>query len=354
MKKLVLKLLLLLPIAGFVVGLNYYVDPAHRFNADEYARGIGYALAEGYNVADAGNHDDRLVQRYFAEKSTLRPDILVLGSSRSMYIRAEFFPGHTLFNSFVAPGTVEDYVAIYQLYRQREKIPKWVIIGIDPWLLDDNHHFNKLRHWEAIKAEYWALASSWGTTPVEVASHLGEALQRKAATLFSISYFQEAFKYFVQNKRNQFYRTTSVPQLHAVRFSDGSALLDLNGRNMLAFAVKAKAQNQVKNQKPFAISDTRSRQFEAFLSALLKDGVRPIFFLSPYHPIAVGVERIRKNLEEIQSYFEILAGDKGIPVIGSFDPASSSLPPDDFEDISHLRSAGIQKVFLASGNGLGT
>ena len=90
-KRFLLKVLLLtLPVLAVVAGVNLLADPANLFQGARYEAGIARLLVEGKNVADIGDYDDRLVQKYYVGHLTQAPDILVLGSSLTVWPAAGF------------------------------------------------------------------------------------------------------------------------------------------------------------------------------------------------------------------------------------------------------------------------
>ncbi|MCZ7662223.1 MAG: hypothetical protein M5U22_04440 [Thermoleophilia bacterium] len=142
------------------------VDPANLFRGTGYERGIAELLAQGRNVAAIANHDDRLVQRYYAAKVERAPDVLVLGSSRAMQIRRDDAAaaglGPTFFNASVSEGTLEDFEAILELYLKRGFIPHTVVLGVDIW---DLQATDWLAGWKSLRWERDSLLEEMGRDP---------------------------------------------------------------------------------------------------------------------------------------------------------------------------------------------
>lgn len=107
MKRLLRKLAFFLPLFLVMVGANYRLDPAHLFHGHEYAA-IARMLLEGQNVANLLDFDERLLQRHYLEGMTEPLEVVVLGSSRTQQIRADFFPGRRFLNSSVNHGSLRD------------------------------------------------------------------------------------------------------------------------------------------------------------------------------------------------------------------------------------------------------
>src|SRR4026209_1482615 len=78
-----------------VASFNHWVGISGIFKTGLYERRLVEALREGYNVAPKHSprgFDDRLVQQFLIEQMSEAPEVIVLGSSRTMQIRAKHFP----------------------------------------------------------------------------------------------------------------------------------------------------------------------------------------------------------------------------------------------------------------------
>ena len=107
-----------------------------------YADGIAEELAKGNIVTDVSGCDDRLLQKYFISKMKKCPNTIVLGSSRVRFINGSMVQDSTLINNGVSSASLEDLVAIYSLYENKGCEIKKIIIGVDPWILNDNNTYD--------------------------------------------------------------------------------------------------------------------------------------------------------------------------------------------------------------------
>lgn len=346
-RKLLTKLALFLPIPLFVVALNYTVDPSHLFIRGEYEQGIANILLAGQNVADAGNHDERLVQKYYVKGLSGKKDVIVLGSSRSAFIGANLFPGRSFFNSSVSAATLEDFMAIYGVYRKYGKIPDNILLSLDPWILDSGHPYNDYTNWDSLPEEYITIESILSLNPVNVAEKgLSPLLIKQLKSLFSVSYFVEAFKFWMQGKQNRAFGTDKTETEYGLKLSDGSTILDKNGRAITVQQVRALATSvQIRNMQPFRVEPHRKAIFEAFIQLMHRDGVTVSFLLLPYHPLAYEIIINSTNVNEIQKYFVQFAKENKIDLIGSYNPADYGCGLEDFDDSSHPKLSCIEMTF---------
>jgi hypothetical protein len=57
----------------------------------------------------------------------------------------------TFFNHGVSGATIEDDIAILELYLENGPAPRTIIIDVDPWILNAN---NRQMSWMTLKGEY--------------------------------------------------------------------------------------------------------------------------------------------------------------------------------------------------------
>ncbi len=142
-------LLFFILIVVTVASTNYIGDAAHIFTQN-YEKQISDILLSGNNVTNIGNYDERALQRLLVKNSRIA-DTVVLGSSRMMLYGEQIFGKLNIQNSAVSGATLEDLIGIYQIYKSENKLPKNIIIGVDPWIF--NAH-NGQERWITLKKEY--------------------------------------------------------------------------------------------------------------------------------------------------------------------------------------------------------
>jgi hypothetical protein len=352
--KLTIKLLLFLPIIGTLVGLNYYCDPANLFQSYDYERGIAAILLEGKNVANVKNFDERALQRLYISALKAPKDIVVLGSSRSLGIGAWLFPDKTFFNSSVAGATIEDYAAIYQLYRKNGLVPKILIIGVDPWVLN---RYNDQPRWRSLAPEYNEIAKI--LVPGKRYFESDSTLQ-KYAELFSPGYFKASVRVLIsrvfspKKEQSGYFGTTDHSSDYSLKLSDGSLSYDKKGRMVTAdearrLAISYAMQSPVYSLGNFdKLDKDYMKKLEALIDLATRDKVTVIFFLPPYHPKTYALLNESGKYPGItaaEHYFAALGAAKKIKVLGSYDPAKCSMDETDFYDGMHVKNESLGKIF---------
>lgn len=168
------------------MNINYFGDAANLFS-NSYELKIIQILYNNHNVknvTNVTNYDERVFQRELINKLDRKLDIVVLGSSRVMTIQSEYFNNQTLINNGVAGASIEDIIAIFQMYKNKKILPKKIILGIDPWIFNIN---NNQKRWLSIKKEYYNYCNEELENTVSI-------LNSKYTQFFSPSYFQKSLK----------------------------------------------------------------------------------------------------------------------------------------------------------------
>ena len=356
-RRFLLKLLLLaLPVLLLVGGVDLLADPANLFQGAAYEAGIARLLAEGQNVAGLGDYDDRLVEKSYVSDLSQAPDILVLGSSRAMQIRATQFPGSTFFNAAVAEGTLGDAEAILQLYLERGLPPRLVIISLDPWDLQEP---DWLIRWKSLYQERAAMLSLLGL-PAPSGGRDPLATWRKWTQVFSPSYFQASSRALAHrlfddaaSGHRGYYTTTERVADLPIELADGSLVYDRKMRERPAAAVEQEARTYAgKWQSQFRtvarVKPAGKTELEALVSYLQGLGVRICFYLGPYHPAVYAEMRDQHGYRiggDMEDYIRGLGARLGVTVVGSYDPVRAGVTAADFFDGLHVKDTGAAKVF---------
>ncbi len=347
MKKLLLHLGLLLPILVSMILINFKVDPGNLYSKS-LEKDVAAVLLSGSNLTGIKNFDERKVQKYFILGQTNRADCCVLGSSRCMQIGSEIFPEETFINNSVSGATLQDYMAIYQLYRSKNLLPKKILLGLDPWLLNA---YNGETRWQSLKPEYDQLIS------IEFDQKKSTSSRSKYLQLISPSYFQQALRALKSDEKPSDFQSTDDPEPTegGIRH-DGFRIYPKDYRQMDQETINHKARKYISKKKIYRldhfvqIDPELQSLFEKFIALTQKDGVQIAFFLSPYHPIVY--DYIAKTpkyhvVEQTEAYFREFALKQNIPVTGSYNPSVLNLTEKAFYDGMHPRTTAIQKIFSA-------
>ncbi len=344
-------LLLFLPLLVLLLSVNLIIDPAHLFSGGAYEYQIAKILLKKKNAANVANYDERLLQKYFIEGLTVAPDIVILGSSRSMQINQSFFPDDNLINNSVSGGHLKDYLAIYNLYIRKGLKPEHVYICLDPWILNDNN--NELR-WKSIESNYEEMIKRLGLPNKNDFDILRSKNLLKYKELLSFDYFQHSIK-TIYNP-SMVYETLNRNNNETTRLSDGSISYDKIKRERSIYQTNLLARDFIKGDKIDYLENFNSISSDnlniliKFIQYLQSKNIKIDFLLLPYHSIVYNYLQKDKNYHNInlsEIIFNKIGNENGIKTIGSFNPEKiKNITDADFYDGVHLNEKGLEKIIL--------
>ena len=118
---LVARAALLLGVAALPIAFSAWIDPARLVVPRTAEREVARVLATGTAVTDYANYDGRAIEKYLAPLRRVRPEVLVLGSSRMQMLRGcddvrvrECGTGFV--NVAVSGAILDDMLGTYGLY----------------------------------------------------------------------------------------------------------------------------------------------------------------------------------------------------------------------------------------------
>lgn len=350
-KRFIKKVAWLLPVPLCIVLANVLVDPAGVF-AQRQKREVAQRMLQGYAVVAEGEIDSRQVLRYYARELAEPKDIIALGSSRTMTLSSDFFPGQSFFNASVPAATLRDVLANYQLFHEKALPPKHVVIGVDPHFLNayaDNHLY--------LPGECRRALQRLDMASFRLADLYPDWMDPRYMQAVSPAYFQVSMYMLptlLRKGRPQptFLLDESTPS--KMLRADGSLRYELSRRLRNLDDVERRAHRYAVQYPPEllhfdAIHDSARQVFERFVAALRAENIAVTFFLPPYHPTAYAVlvnERSCRILPAVEAYLRGYAETSDIAVLGSYDPAQCGLVAADFYDAVHATPESIIKLFV--------
>jgi hypothetical protein len=347
MRKFILKIILVLaPILLFVVSVNYFGDAANLFSIG-YEKKVADEILKGNNITNIYNYDQRLLEKHLINNSTLCPDVLVIGSSRVMLINSSYFKKQTFLNAGVIGASIEDLLAIYQLFEQKKCLPKKIILGLDPWTLNI---YNGQTRWTTLNQEYFNLYNRL-TNKNKVTKD--EHIKSKYSQLVSPSYFISSFKKILLASSKPIATKTKINKTFT-KLVDGSITYDLERRSATPDEIEKRAIDfisaDIYSIENFDKLSTEIRfLLKKFIEHLRSNHIEISFFLAPYHPkvysfIAKSVKY--SKVIESEKYFRDLGLNYEIKVIGSFNPNRLNMDGSFFYDGMHCNEKGIEKILI--------
>lgn len=353
--RLLLGALVFVPFLALPVCVNYSVDCQGYFLGDSKLRTIANALFDGYAVVgyDQMNGRDRevldVIVANMDEHTT--PETIALGSSRIMQLTQKHV-GTSFYNSATTGGDFYDLLTSFYVYDKRGKLPKNVIVGVDPWLFNTDPDAQDKRSNRTLYAEF--LCEKLGIP----ADYEKQDPRKTWQFLYDLSYFQGNMEFLwkgtpVENALEVIPASAAFCQTGEVKQPDGSLVYTPDFRARAQEDVDTDALIQTgamfRLEGYDAPDAERLSVFEAWVAYMQSEGIRVSFFLSPYPPIVY--DHAAANAERYGGFFgteeavRVLAEQYGIPVYGSYNPYVIPASGADFYDGIHPRGECIAKFF---------
>lgn len=348
MRKFALKIFGFFPILLLVILINWKIDPANIYQK-EYEGNAANILISGQNIVGMNNYDERIFQEKIIEKSKKCPDTIILGSSRIMTLSSDAIEIENYWNHGMSGAGLFDYIGILGIYKKYGKMPKKIIIGVDPWILNDENGDTRYQSIMLYINEFKMLFNNKDKASFKIPSF------DKELQLLSLSYFQSSIEFIIKTsngKRCDYYGTLEKDgHENRIRYIDGSIEYEKNIReisvekvNNLAKSYIAGEIYQIENYKE--LSKKNSLMFEKMVEYLQENGIQICFYLSPYHPLVYNYLKENKDYQMVlqaEDYFRDIAKKRKIQVYGSYDPFLLECEENDFQDGMHLKRSSMSK-----------
>lgn len=340
MKKFIIKTsVFAIVILTLLISVNYWGDAAKIFHTG-YERKISEIIYSGKNAANISNYDERILQKELINKIKGKPDILIIGSSRTMLINSSYFEDKKVINNSVSGASIEDLIAIYQMYKIKKNLPKKIILGIDPWLFNEN---NGQTRWNSLKREYYSFFNK--TIDKDI-------LNNKTQQLFSFSYFQSSLRSLpaaILGKSNPI-ASNKIYNESNTKITDGSLAYSEKYRNASVTDIDNKTKNYIAGkiysfEKFDIISTEIFKIFDALCKEIQVNDIELSFFLAPYHPLVYAkIKEDYKIVLEEEKKISKYAVQNNIKILGSFNPVKIEIDNFGFYDGMHSKEKTIQKI----------
>ncbi len=339
MKKFIFKTIIISTIiSSFMIFINFLGDAGNLFSKSyemEIVEMLGFN-----NVTNISNYDERAFQRDFINSLETKPDIIAIGSSRVMSIDSDYFNDQIFINNGVSGATIEDIIAIYQMYKSKDILPKEIIFGVDPWIFNINNGQNR---WLSIEKEYNEYYNI-----KETKTDLGFKIL-KYSQLFSPSYLQASINVLLSEKKLT--TTTKKYNKGRTKLKDGSLVEAQDLREITINQLDYEVQNYIQNKQYsieefYSISPKKYLEFQNLCLDILENDIELSFFLSPYHPLVY--KKIKQDYDivlDVEKEIIEFAINHNINIIGSYSPHKVGVDEKDFFDGLHLQKISTKKIF---------
>ena len=348
------KLFWLLPLVFLIIGIDIspalitaYNDHILKHITNEAL--IAQELENGKNVELFGNIREELLHKNLIDHQCVIPDIVILGSSRSLQIGEASFPNKRVLNHSISGAKLEDYLGLFFCYEKRGVYPKEIILLLDPQLIIPFNNDN----WLSIKENTYAMLNQLKISPKIIPSPL---IPGFVSNIFSLKYFQKTFaKLFIDTNKELYRTTNNKVSDYELILSNGEHLWSKSTRSISVRNAKQKAIQDFYNKKCNIIRDAPPNNnlkytLDRFIQHLKNKNINITLYFVPFHPFIYQklIERQRSqnltSIIDLEKNYSDLARKHDLKIIGSYDPAVVGLDENDFLDGEHIRAEAHERI----------
>jgi len=335
--RLLIRLACFLPFAGALLLVNW-IGGQHlvrrRFTAPLDA--AAEALVAGKTIVA---HIDTLdLKPIWIEHLRCQSEVIVLGSSRVVQIRHEWFGPRTMLNLSLLAGDFADAVSLFQKYLDTGKTPKLVLLELNPTLTFEE----RTRPTPALAPYYRRTLLRYGIFSPDLLSG--------PLTL-------DAFRWnpVIFLGRHP-WKVSDAMEPGASRIRpDGSADWSDIEAPETADQVERDVRSRIHSLDPqyqhwrmTSRPDWFSRKLlEGFLDDLHARGIRVAVMLVPVHPTAYDFYSRQGGYDD--SWIRHEMAQRGIAVVGTYSPSAAKATRDDFYDDVHAHPAVLHRLLAEGG-----
>lgn len=262
--------------------------------------------------------------------------ILVLGSSRSLPIRQDWFPGQSLWNASVDSGSLEDSAALLQIALEAGRIPHTVILEVPASLgrdvLPGTSRALDLARDRALSRYNLRHAPALSQLR-DIGLWWNDAIRRSLSTWNDLDPDDLSSSIFLLSPDG----ARELSDLYPPPMPD----------HAVAGIVSHLAPEQLTARSRSVPTPRDAALFRRMLDDLAVRAIRVIILTPPIHPVAWDFFRKRGGYDDTWLRAELLP--RQIQIVGTFSPQASRATGADFLDAFHPRPALVRRLLTEAG-----
>lgn len=332
----------------FVGIFNYKIDSLGLLSGTTLDK-VAEELSNGKIIAGLGNIDERMFRKKQIEYLKNDVEYVAIGSSRIMQLRKNMFldDGIKNFQNYSVSGaSLKDYLVLIQAHINKfNKLPKNIILGVDPWIFNKN---NGETRYLSLKNEYLDIIKILNFKE-NIINEKEETIKNSVSYFISLDYFKENIKSYINKQAYYIVNNTMIDE--HLKMPDGSIYYEYKYRYPNDDEVKKIAleytQGSVYQIERFN-ELSNIQLFEKFIEYFKNNNVNIYFYLPPYNPIAYDILILNekyKIINEAENYLKKFAKENNIKLVGSYNPHNLNLKNEHFFDGMHSLDIAYEIIF---------
>ena len=339
-----------------MIAFNLWLDPSGMFTPEGRLRAQADSLLAGRNLLNLGNYDERAFQEIWISKRSQHPSLVILGSSRVMGLSPAQLGEPSGANHAVSGAMLEDLLALVADLARHGQLPRRLLIGLDPWMLNvrNSHQYDY-----GIFEDYAAMLDSLGFPKPNPWGAKVRGWRDRGRAVVSPVLFQTGLRQMLVSvwqgvPRPGCWFTSDKPDPRFDRYEpDGTytfppSLLNRMDTAAISAAAIAWVVGGHSLMEGFDSVDVGYlKRWWRLLDWLKERGVQVTLYLPPFHPAAWGAMQKRPEgrlLIKVEELVRREALSKSVVVVGSWDNQQVGLYPGDFLDATHIRREAFPRV----------
>lgn len=345
----------------FIGAFVYSVDPAGRWHRYPFQQTANWTAQEC--IISPKDFDEMVFKgKHFSLVDP--PEIVVFGSSRMMLAGSKELGLKRVYNASMSGASIEDHVTFWQLIKTLNKIPKSVILQIDPWVFSEGAEPIRWMSNLPMFGAFEELSAPRGWPHVWLQVRLFYyrlvRLGNEFAELMSREMFRAAIQQALSGKSNHEMRVVALADKPAEDRgfrNDGSYLYPTLMVQPKSFLEMRKAGEEYATSKEvyglrnWEFSPSRYHMVERFIQDMLAHDVRVTLVAPPYQTRAYEIMKQRDDLRDplgaYEKSFERLATAYPINSCFKIDPVALGCSDTDFIDGMHMLPSCLAKLLDA-------
>jgi hypothetical protein len=315
-----------------VAALNFCVDPHLQWHLKKPS--LAYGIPDGSVwIWPAPNIDEMYVKGLLFQ-SQPAPDLMLLGSSRAMPLRANLFrPGIHVFNASVNSAGINEYEAVWDWTEQVSRAPKAMVIFMDPWTLNGHLDWRPIPKWRRRWNDFTNLIA-WPTLKQSLLA-LRSRIRREPQGIVSLTQKPvDGFAYDAQG---------------AALFP--AWLEKTPSKDELTRIIDSYTASGPENLSQWQLDEATLRRFEILLIRLKASKVKVTVILPPMQNEAYTAILTKAGYQsafpEFREAVHQVTARHSIAFCDALDPAAVGCAPDEFRDAVHMLESCAVKVIAA-------